>query len=200
MLDSHGKKVHEKYWKKSDWRKRGIYCPQGVSQKDAEVLAHFRKWAWRFDMWFYHCTCGMTIGLGAILGLIPMYVGLRNQRRLYTERLTAFSTSIGDFADLIVGLLLIEHIKKRVTLSHKGEALDEGQTKRFVRVLNKMRMSVLLAAGIGIIPLFGDVFDAVYKANTRNVWLLEQFMKDEALRTALAMDKTSTQLAKPTQS
>lgn len=76
VLDSHGDKVHEKYWKKSEWRKRDIYCPEGVGKKDAEVLAHFRKWAWRFDMCFYHCTCGMTIGLGAILGLIPVYVKL----------------------------------------------------------------------------------------------------------------------------
>lgn len=97
-----------------------------------------------------------------------------------------------------MGLLLIEYIKKRVTLSHKGEVLDEEQ-KRFSRVLNKMRVSVLISAGIGIIPLFGDIFDCVYKANTRNVWLLEQFMKDEAHKTVMAVEMNSTQPAQPMQ-
>lgn len=117
-----------------------------------------------------------------------------------SERLTKFRTSIGDFADLIVGLLLIEYIKKRVTLSHKGEVLDEEQNKRFSRVLNKMRGSVLISAGIGIIPLFGDIFDCIFKANTRNVWLLEQFMKDEAHRTVIAVEMHPTRPAHAMQS
>lgn len=98
-----------------------------------------------------------------------------------------------------MGLLLIEYIKKRVAKGHKGEVLDEAQNKRFNRVLNRMRMSVLLAAGVGVIPLFGDIFDTVYKANTRNVWLLEQFLKDEAARTLVETDMVLTQPTQPMQ-
>lgn len=116
------------------------------------------------------------------------------------EKLTNFCTSIGDFADLVVGLLLIEYIKKRATRSHKGEVLDQEQNKRFIRVLNRMRLSVFIAAGVGIIPLFGDIFDTVYKANTRNVWLLEQYMKDEAYRTAMNVEIASAQPTQPTRS
>lgn len=28
----------------------------------------------------------------------------------------------------------------------------------------------------GFIPFFGDIFDAIYKANTRNAWLLEDYL------------------------
>lgn len=117
-----------------------------------------------------------------------------------SDKLTGCRTSIGDFADLVVGMLLIEYIKKRVTKSHKGEVFDQEQGKRFIRVLNKMRMSVLIAAGFGIIPFFGDIFDTVYKANTRNVWLLEQYMKDEAHRAVVGVEKASAHPTQPTQS
>lgn len=116
------------------------------------------------------------------------------------ERLTECPPSIGDFADLVVGLLLIEYIKKRATKSHKGEALDQEQDRRFIRVLNKMRMSVLIAAAVGIIPIFGDIFDTVYKANTRNVWLLEQYMKDEAHRAIAGVEMAPAHPTQPMQS
>lgn len=32
----------------------------------------------------------------------------------------------------------------------------------------------------GFIPFFGDIFDAIYKANTRNAWLLEDYLLKKA--------------------
>lgn len=69
-----GEKIRFKHYKSNRWLKREIYIPKGVDRKDAEALAAFRKWAWRFDMWFFAGRFGLTIGLGAILGLIPVYV------------------------------------------------------------------------------------------------------------------------------
>jgi hypothetical protein len=42
-------------------------------------------------------------------------------------------------------------------------------------VLACMAINVAIEAIIGAVPIFGDVFDAVWKANQRNVRLMEQF-------------------------
>lgn len=69
------KKGQRKYWKKSRILHHEVYRPRGVtSEHDIETLAFFRKWAWRLDMCICPGTCGLTIGLGALFGLIPMYV------------------------------------------------------------------------------------------------------------------------------
>lgn len=47
-------------------------------------------------------------------------------------------------------------------------------------VLIRMGGNVLLELVIGVIPLFGDVFDAAYKANLRNVRLMEAHLDDPA--------------------
>jgi hypothetical protein len=42
------------------------------------------------------------------------------------------------------------------------------------RVLLEMVANVLLDAAVGAIPILGDVFDVVYRANTRNYRMLER--------------------------
>lgn len=44
-------------------------------------------------------------------------------------------------------------------------------------VINKMIARVLLDVFIGGIPVLGDVFDIVYKANQRNVATVEQYVQ-----------------------
>ncbi|WP_435358253.1 DUF4112 domain-containing protein [Haloarchaeobius sp. DFWS5] len=42
----------------------------------------------------------------------------------------------------------------------------------------RMLLNVALDAGFGSIPLFGDAFDAIFKANERNVELLKKSLRD----------------------
>lgn len=44
-------------------------------------------------------------------------------------------------------------------------------------VLLRMGGNVLVETVIGVIPIFGDLFDAVWKANERNVHLLERYVE-----------------------
>ena len=44
-------------------------------------------------------------------------------------------------------------------------------------VLAQMAFNIALETIIGAVPLFGDLFDAAFKANIRNVKLLEQALK-----------------------
>lgn len=52
-------------------------------------------------------------------------------------------------------------------------ALKRYKVPKFVAM--RMMGNVLLDTGLGAIPLFGDLFDAAYKANTKNLRLLEPF-------------------------
>ncbi|MEO1299225.1 MAG: DUF4112 domain-containing protein [Cyanobacteria bacterium J06636_16] len=46
-------------------------------------------------------------------------------------------------------------------------------------VFGQMVFNVLLEAVVGTVPLLGDVFDAFYKSNVRNLALLESHLKEE---------------------
>ena len=83
------------------------------------------------------------------------------------EALIGLFPFIGD----LVGVLLSSYIL--------GEAARLGAPKS---VLLRMSANVALEGVVGIVPLAGDVFDAAYKANQRNVRLLEAWM-DEPGRT-----------------
>lgn len=56
-----------------------------------------------------------------------------------------------------------------------GEAARLGAPKS---LLMRMSGNVALEGLVGIIPLAGDVFDAAFKANQRNVRLLETWLEE----------------------
>jgi hypothetical protein len=44
----------------------------------------------------------------------------------------------------------------------------------------RMIVNVFLDFGIGLIPFLGDIADALFRANTRNAWLLEVYLTRKA--------------------
>lgn len=48
-----------------------------------------------------------------------------------------------------------------------------------VSILFRMALNVLLEVIVGVIPVVGDVFDFAFKANKRNVVLLQNFLSDQ---------------------
>ncbi|HEY9874051.1 MAG TPA: DUF4112 domain-containing protein, partial [Candidatus Obscuribacterales bacterium] len=44
------------------------------------------------------------------------------------------------------------------------------------KVLTQMILNIALEAAVGAVPLVGDLFDAYYKSNIRNLALLEQHL------------------------
>jgi hypothetical protein len=79
------------------------------------------------------------------------------------EALIGLFPFIGD----LIGVLLSSYIL--------GEAARLGAPKS---VLARMSGNVALEGLVGIIPFAGDVFDAAFKANQRNVRLLEAWLED----------------------
>lgn len=45
---------------------------------------------------------------------------------------------------------------------------------------SRMLLNIALDFGIGLVPFLGDVADAWFKANTRNAWLLEEYLLKKA--------------------
>lgn len=45
---------------------------------------------------------------------------------------------------------------------------------------SRMMFNIMLDFGIGLVPFLGDVADAWFKANTRNAWLLEDYLVTQA--------------------
>lgn len=81
------------------------------------------------------------------------------------EALIGLLPFIGD----LVGVLLSSYIL--------GEAARLGASRS---VLARMAFNIAVEGVVGLIPLAGDVFDAVWKANQRNVRLLEQWLDGPA--------------------
>jgi hypothetical protein len=46
-------------------------------------------------------------------------------------------------------------------------------------VMARMLGNALLDAAVGAIPVLGDLFDFAFKANSRNIGLMEQYLSDE---------------------
>jgi Domain of unknown function (DUF4112) len=110
------------------------------SLKDEAVARNLERVAWLMDRALTIPGTKISVGLDALLGLLP--VG-------------------GDVVTGIVqaGLVLI--------------ALRQYKVPRAIAA--RMMANVLLDVAVGSIPILGDLFDVGFKANTRNIKLLEPY-------------------------
>ncbi len=108
--------------------------------KDEAIARNLERVAWLMDRALTIPGTKISIGLDALLGLLP--VG-------------------GDAVTGLVqaGLVLI--------------ALRHYKVPRSIAA--RMMANVLLDVAIGAIPILGDLFDVGFKANTRNIKLLEPY-------------------------
>jgi len=111
-----------------------------ADDRDPSVARNLERLAWLMDRAFTVPGTKITVGLDALLGLLP--VG-------------------GDVLTGIVqaALVLIALRHYRVPRS----------------VAARMMGNVALDVALGSIPLLGDLFDVAFKANTRNIKLLEPY-------------------------
>lgn len=45
---------------------------------------------------------------------------------------------------------------------------------------SRMMLNIVMDFAIGLVPFLGDVADALFKANSRNAWLLEEYLVKKA--------------------
>lgn len=78
-----------------------------------------------------------------------------------------FVPIIGDFIDLFFAYMLVR-------------ACSQVEGGLPGPILSRMYFNVMLDFGLGLVPFLGDVADAVFRANTRNAWILEEYLIQRA--------------------
>jgi hypothetical protein len=116
-----------------------VLPPETPTEREARERLRFI--AWLLDSSIPVPGTRFTIGLDALIGLIPL---------------------LGD----LIGVLASSYIL--------AEAHRLGVRRA---VLLRMAFNVAVEGVVGIVPFLGDVFDAAWKANVRNVRLLEAWME-----------------------
>ena len=106
------------------------------TEADREARQRLNFLAWLLDSSIPIPGTRLTIGLDALIGLVPV---------------------IGD----LIGVALSSYILAEANRMGVGRA-----------ILTRMAFNVAIEGVVGIVPLFGDAFDAVWKANQKNVRLL----------------------------
>jgi hypothetical protein len=105
-----------------------------------EQISRLRRLAWLLDSSIPVPGTRFSVGLDALIGLVPF---------------------IGDFLGVAFSAVILL------------EAARLGVGKR---ILARMALNVALEGLVGLVPLAGDVFDAAWKANQRNVRLLNEWL------------------------
>lgn len=70
----------------------------------------------------------------------------------------------GDFAGLLLSLYVLYEARRA--------GASPGVQRRIIR-------NMMIEFAVGLIPFLGDVFDAVFKANTRNTALLRRYLQQQ---------------------
>lgn len=74
---------------------------------------------------------------------------------------------LGDIVDCMLAYWIIR----------KADKIEGGLPSS---LKNRMYLNVAADFAIGLVPLLGDIADALYKANSRNTWLLEDYLVKKA--------------------
>jgi hypothetical protein len=143
--------------------------PEGLSKRDRKVLQKIKSRAHYLDKGMN--LCGLRVGWTfwivsqAIFQKDPIYI-CRPQDDEFLNRQLAFSTSgsfqgiipgAGDVVNAILNYLLVIRLAKRAEIPGW--------------LLHQMLLNNAVSAGVGVVPLVGDLVVAVYKANSRNAHL-----------------------------
>lgn len=102
---------------------------------------------------------------------------LRAITRVMDDALKIPGTRFRFGLDAIIGL--IPGVGDTVTAAIAGYALIAAAKAGAPRsLLARMAGNILLDAAVGAVPVLGDLFDFAFKANRRNLRLLDQFAAD----------------------
>lgn len=78
---------------------------------------------------------------------------------------------------LIIGFIPVIGDVANLSLNHYLVIRKSKQADIPPWLINRMQMHNIVCTGVGFVPIFGDVAAAVYKPNSRNAALLEEFMR-----------------------
>lgn len=101
----------------------------------------------------------------------------RQLARLMDDVVTVPGTQIGVGLDSVIGL--VPGVGDLAGSAISGVIIyDAIQHRVPVRILARMGRNVLVDAGLGLVPVAGDLMDVAHRANRKNYRLLEQAVED----------------------
>lgn len=96
---------------------------------------------------------------------------------------------IGDVIDCLMAYFLV---------FRKASQIEGGLPPA---LKSRMLLNIVMDFAVGLVPFLGDIADAVFKANSRNAWLLEEYLvkKAQTERAGALRDeaKAETVLSRP---
>lgn len=113
-----------------------------------------RSRAYKLDMGLFNIG-PVRFGYSSVIGIIPGYVLLRD-----SSRIELIHARFGDVADTLLALMLYSRCRQ--------VSCGLGDAGLW------MILNIIIDTIVGFIPILGDLADAAFKANTRNVRLLEK--------------------------
>lgn len=103
--------------------------------------------------------------LSKLAWLLDNSIRLPGGLRLGLDSIVGLLPGVGDFATAVISFYIIA---------------KAAFMRAPASILARMGLNVLLDLGVGIIPLLGDIFDVAFRANARNIRLLEAHIDDPA--------------------
>ncbi|WP_375453391.1 DUF4112 domain-containing protein [uncultured Methylobacterium sp.] len=100
-------------------------------------------------------------------------------RRIGIEAIIGLVPVVGDIAGMVISSYIV------------AEARRLGAPRRLIA---RMALNVAFDGAIGLVPLAGDLFDAAFKANRRNVRLLRRWMERDGGVRPNEIDGTAVRL------
>lgn len=100
-------------------------------------------------------------------------------RRIGIEAIIGLVPVVGDIAGMVISSYIV------------AEARRLGAPRWLIA---RMALNVAFDGAIGIVPLAGDLFDAAFKANRRNVRLLRRWMERSGTLRPNEIEGTATRL------
>jgi len=105
--------------------------------------------------------------LRALSNLLDSSIGLPGGYRIGIEGFIGLIPGLGDS----IGAVLSSYI-----------VLEAARLGASTSALLRMMINVLIEAVVGLVPVLGDLFDFIWKANNRNVALLEKHLEQQSPR------------------
>ncbi|EFW98648.1 PH domain containing protein [Grosmannia clavigera kw1407] len=78
-----------------------------------------------------------------------------------------FIPVIGDFIDVFMAYMVVQACRD----------VDGGLP---TAILSRMYFNIIVDFAVGLVPFVGDIADAIFRANTRNAWILEEYLTQKA--------------------
>jgi hypothetical protein len=107
--------------------------------------------------------CGIRFGWSSLIGIIPGYATNHFWKCAHAKLIFH---SIGDVLDAMMAMMVLRTCKQ----VEGGLPAD---------VTWRMYLNIIIDFGIGLVPILGDIADAMWRANTKNAAVLEKHLRQK---------------------